>query len=298
VGLATSAKELVRNVKPLRSTYRRLWFFFHSRSRRRDAWRVAYNKLSGPPDRGAADPRWENPFAALRKKWTSVPTDFAEVQVPRLLELSDPELIHFWEKTRETALTGEHFSWRGWYHLLYEPLVRGARTVDFGSGLGMDGLSFASSAAHVTFVDVAVENLALLKRIAALKNLTNVQFVLLESFDSFRALGNGYDVILASGSLHHAPQKVIRREIQELASRLKIGGRWLQLAYPRARWKLDGQPPFSEWGRFTDGQGTPWAEWYDKDKLLAMFEPMKFEAVLAFDFHDKDFNWFDLVRRS
>lgn len=291
-------KQFFREIGPVRAAYRRLWFFFHSAARRRDPWRVVYNKLSGPPDRTAADARWDNPFATLRKKWTEVPTDFAPVQVPQLLNMNNEHLLQFWDSARESALRGEHFSWRGWYHALYEPLLSGARMIDFGSGLGMDGLSFASYAGHVTCVDVAPENLALLKRIATLKGVRNVEFVLLESFDSFNTLGDGYDVVLASGSLHHSPQRVIRREIQELATRLKIGGRWLQLSYPKARWIRDGQPPFSRWGTFTDVAGIPWAEWYDVPKLLRMFSPLRFDVLLGFNFHNDDFNWFDLVRRS
>jgi 2-polyprenyl-3-methyl-5-hydroxy-6-metoxy-1,4-benzoquinol methylase len=254
--------------------------------------------LAGSSENGEADPRWEDPFATLRKKWSEVPTDVERVRVPQLLEMGDQELLRFWEETRANAVAGEYFSRRGWYHLLYEPLFRGARIIDFGSGLGMDSLSFASYAAEVTCVDIVSQNLALLKRIAGLKGLHNVKFVYIEDFDSFNALSDSYDVILASGSLHNAPQSVTRREIQALAPRLKIGGRWLQLIYPKARWEREGRMPFSEWGTATDGQGTPWCEWYDLEKLMKMFEPLKFESVLAFDYHNDDFNWFDLVRRS
>jgi cyclopropane fatty-acyl-phospholipid synthase-like methyltransferase len=182
--------------------------------------------------------------------------------------------------------------------LLYEPLLRDARVIDFGSGLGMDGLTYAGYAAHVTCVDLASQNLALLKRIADLKGLKNVSFLYLENFDSLNALEGSYDVILASGSLHNAPQAVTRREIQLIAPKLKMGGRWLQLIYPKERWEREGKLPFAEWGNHTDGAGTPWCEWYDLEKLLRQFEPLKFEPVLAFNYHHNDFNWFDLVRRS
>jgi hypothetical protein len=39
-------------------------------------------------------------------------------------------------------------------------------------------------------------------------------------------------------------------------------GHRLQLAYPLARW-LMSPVPFSEFGLYTDGPGTPWAEWFD-----------------------------------
>jgi len=249
------------------------------------------------PDREATSPKWERPFETLREKWTEVPTDFVRVRVSQLLQLEDRELLRVWEQMREAALTGEQFGRRGWYHMLYEPLLRGARLIDLGSGLGMDGLSFAAGAESVTFVDVASENLALLKRIAGLKRLNNVSFILVEHFESLRSLGSVYDVILASGSLHNAPQHVIKREVAELAPRLKIGGRWLQLAYPKERWERDGRPAFSKWGEYTDGKA-PWVEWYDLPKLLSMFEPLRFEPLMAFTYRDYEFNWFDLVRRT
>jgi len=68
----------------------------------------------------------------------------------------------------------------------------------------------------------------------------------------------------------------------------------LQLAYPKSRWIRDGSPSFDKWGPMVDGPGTPWEEWYDVPKLLSMFEPAKFDVVLYQEFHNSDFNWFDL----
>ena len=70
------------------------------------------------------------------------------------------------------------------------------------------------------------------------------------------------------GSLHNAPESVMKPELQELVRHLKAGGRWLQLAYPVARWEREGSPPFDVWGQMTDGLGTPWCEPYDVPKLL------------------------------
>src|SRR6266478_4959515 len=135
---------------------------------------------------------------------------------------------------------------------------------------------------------------------AALRNFetSGCGFVPFEDLSSLRPLDADYDVIMAMGSLHHAPAKVMKPEYQELLRHLKIGGRWLQLAYPRSRWIREGRSPFSKWGEMTDGAGTPWCEWYDLPKLLSMFEPAKFEVVLYQEFHNSDFNWFDLVYRG
>lgn len=39
-------------------------------------------------------------------------------------------------------------------------------------------------------------------------------------------------------------------------------------------------------------------EWKDLPKLERLLQPVTFEVILAVDFHNADFNWFDLVRRA
>ena len=78
---------------------------------------------------------------------------------------------------------------------------------------------------------------------------------------------------------------------------LPVGGRWIELAYPKARWEREGKMPFEQWGERTDG-GAPWMEWYDLDKVKAMLSPAQFDVVLYSNFFNDDFNWFDLLRRS
>jgi hypothetical protein len=79
---------------------------------------------------------------------------------------------------------------------------------------------------------------------------------------------------------------------------LKLGGRCLQLAYPQARWRRDGEPPLSRWGGITDGMGSPWAEWYDLEKTHRLLDPASFETVFHCEWHDAEFNWFDLKLMS
>ena len=62
----------------------------------------------------------------------------------------------------------------------------------------------------------------------------------------------------------------------------------------RLRSVREGRMPFDRWGEKTDG-GAPWMEWKDLDKLLRLLAPRQFEVVLALEFHNSDFNWFDLL---
>lgn len=250
---------------------------------------------AGVPSDGKAS-SWENPYETLRKRWDAVPTTTAVFEsTTELITLSDDVLLAEWERARRDITTGLEFAHRGWYHRLYADGMRGKKIMDVGSGFGVDSVTFAQHGAKLTFVDLVESNLKVLERLCKIMNLREVQFQLLKNVDSLQPLDLDYDFIMAMGSLHHAPERVLRPEYKALLGHLKVGGRWLQLAYPKTRWIRDGRPRFSYWGQVTDGPGTPWAEWFDLSKLLSMFGPAKFEVVLCEEFHDSDFIWFDLL---
>jgi SAM-dependent methyltransferase len=240
---------------------------------------------------------WQQPFETLRKKWHEVPAGHNRLSTTQLLGFSDRELLKLWQRLRLEATTGDAVPVRGWYHLLYKDVLRGKRVMDVGSGLGIDGITFAEHGAHVTFVDIVKSNLAVLQRLCRLLNLKNVAFCYMENVDSLACLPLDYDVIWCQGSLINAPFDIIRAEAQELLRHLPVGGRWIELAYPKVRWEREGEMPFEQWGQKTDGDA-PWMEWYDLEKISAMLSPASFEVVLYFNFHNDDFNWFDLVRRA
>lgn len=242
---------------------------------------------------------WQEPFDTLRNKWVEVPTtQSGRKSTIDLLRFSDEELLTEWTASREDITTGSEFAHRGWYHSLYAESMRGRKLLDVGSGFAIDSITFAQHDAMVSFVDIARSNLDVVQRLCGLLGLENTSFTLLEDIGSLHDLDRDYDFIMAMGSLHHAPVGIIKPEVQELVKHLKVGGRWLQLAYPRTRWIRDGKPPFDRWGDMTDGHGTPWAEWYDLPKLLRLMEPARFDVVLCQEFHNNDFIWFDLLYRG
>ena len=115
--------------------------------------------------------------------------------------------------------------------------------------------------------------------------------------ESLSKLDTNYDVIWCQGSLINAPLDLVREEAQTLLKHLKIGGRWIELAYPKERWEKEGKMSFETWGEKTDG-GAPWIEWYDLEKVTSILRPAWFDTILYFNFHNHDFNWFDLIKRS
>lgn len=245
------------------------------------------------------NPRDRESLEALRNKWQTVPAAAdGRVSTADLASMTDAQLIRYWQQQVLISTTGENYSVRGWYHDLYKDVLRGKRVLDVGAGMGIDGLTFAQHGAEMMLLDIVPSNVANTKRLSRLLGLSNCQSFLMEDIDSLKALPRDFDVIWCQGSLINAPFEFIRAEAQALLEHLRVGGRWIELAYPKQRWEREGRLPFEKWGEKTDGEGTPWVEWYDLEKLRAALAPAEFDVVLAFDFHNDDFNWFDLVRRA
>jgi precorrin-6B methylase 2 len=254
---------------------------------------------TGSSDNHLISPVWrENAFAVLAEKWHEVPVTHQDRSSTRaMLELGDEELLAVW--SRRAAATGgpKGLGVGDWEYYVYRELFKGSNVIEVGPGLGVLGVSFLEYCAHMTFIDVVESNLKLIERICRLKNLDNVKFLHLTSIEDLARLEGEYDAVFAHGSLHHAPAEVIKDEFTALASRLKVGGRFIMLAYPKLRWEREGCPAFSEWGKSTDGEATPWAEWYDLPKLLEQLAPHRFHVLMTFDnIANSDMNWFDLVK--
>jgi hypothetical protein len=94
------------------------------------------------------------------------------------------------------------------------------------------------------------------------------------------------------------PFALAKQECANILPHLKIGGRWIELCYPPERWIKEGCLPFEEWGKRTDGERTPWMEWYNLAKLQRRLAPAQFRALLDFNFGNEAFNWMDMVREG
>ncbi len=237
-------------------------------------------------------------FDLQRRKWAEVPaTEMERINSADLLKLNDDDLLARWEHFRSDSVTGQAFRSRGWYDLIYRDVFRGKKILDVGSGLAITSLPFAENGAEVTFLDLVQTNLDVVRRLCRLKGIENARFCYMDDLGSLAQLPADYDVIYCCGSMINAPLDMTRLEAQELLKHLKVGGRWIELAYPKSRWEREGYMPFDLWGEKTDG-GAPWMEWHDLDKVKGYLAPARFEVVLELEFHNGDFNWFDLLRRS
>ena len=255
--------------------------------------------MAGEPSDGKGA-SWQSPYETLRKKWVEVP-DYVDrcpedYPIDRAFgrctarRMGDGSKGHHDRSSNLRTVVGITHSMR---------TACAARKSWMSAAASVSTASPSrSTAQNLTFVDLVETNLKVLERLCKIMGLKDVQFVHLKDLDSLKPLDTDYDVIMAMGSMHHAPMDILKPEYQELLRHLKVGGRWLQLAYPKSRWIRDGRPRFAHWGVVTDGEGTPWAEWLDLEKLLGMLAPAKFDVVLYQEFHNHDFNWFDLLYRG
>lgn len=245
----------------------------------------------------SSDPTLKKSFDVLRMKWGEVPGGEQDrVKTSDLLRLSDAQALEAWRRGFIDSSTAGAFSVRGWYQQIYKDVFRGKKVLDVGCGMAPDTIFYAANGARVWFADIIADNVAYVRRICQLKEL-EANFVCIDDLTSLADLPNDFDAIYCCGSLINAPFSVTQLEVQALIRHLPIGGRWVELAYPKIRWEREGAMPFTEWGAKTDG-GAPWMEWKDLPKLQQLLEPASFEVILALEFHNSDFNWFDLVRRS
>lgn len=245
-----------------------------------------------PPIDETIPSEWEDPIAVLRRKWGEVPAGDRRQFSEGLLKLDDADLLAEWERARNHDTLGPEFGNRGWYHEAYRSFMPGKRVLDIGCGMALSTLSFAEMGAHLTFVDIVPQNVELVRRLCRIKGIS-AEFLAIDRFEDLDQLPT-FDVVAAIGSLINAPLAVTRAEISRLKMHLRPGGRWLHFAYPKTRWVQEGRMPFSQWGEKTDGPGTPWMEYHDRERVFWLFSPSRIRIIFECEWYNHCFNWFDI----
>lgn len=183
---------------------------------------------------------------------------------------------------------------------LYD-LYKDKKVLDIGSGFGISSIQFALKGADITFLDLVQTNLDVLKKICNYKNI-EAKYFLMDSLDKLEELEDeSYDYFFACGSLMHAPFDFMKKEMSILTKKLKKNGVIHTLSYPKERWIKNGKPSFERWGKITDGERTPYAEWYDGEKFLDLLGRDKYQLIKEYNFGKENrkvhpFNWIELKK--
>jgi SAM-dependent methyltransferase len=253
---------------------------------------MSLSETPGPQNPGPASPGFDALVPTMAEKWREVPG--GNEQHPRrfsdtFAQVTDATFLAEWERQYQAAV-----DMRAWYWRFYGQTFKGARILELGSGLGFDAVHFTSLGARVTCCDIAPSNLDAIRRVATARRL-GIDTFQIESVKSFERLASDYDLVWCNGSIHHMPFAAAREECLAVLPHVKTGGRWIELAYPRERWVREGSLPFDKWGQLTDGERTPWVEWYDMEKLKQRLFPWRLKAALEHRHHSDQYIWLDVI---
>lgn len=231
-------------------------------------------------------------LSANQVKWLTLPAGESRRHVQELIRLNDSDLrseyekfVPFWEKER------------GWEYERYTPFFAGRDVIEIGSGMGYDGITYSERAASWTFCDIIRDNLSLVKRMCNLYGRTNVEFRHLDNLESY-VFPQKYSGLYAHGVLHHVPFAIAQQEVANLNKYLTSGARVVLLMYPYERWEMSGKPDFDKFGTMTDGEGTPWAEYYDEVKIQKLFgSEYALVKTIKWGYQNSEFVNFELVKK-
>jgi len=231
----------------------------------------------------------------VRQKWRELPTTRqGRIYSTDMLNWPDDRLLAHWEECRKQTCTPEV---RRWYQNLYKDTFTDCDIADIGPGIGIDGIYFAQHGARVTFVDIVEDNLKLLERICRLKGI-NAEYYYIDDFFNYH-FEHEFDVFMFIGSMHNAPFEFSQRQAEAMTPFLRVGGKIVMLAYPKERYLKLGARNFADFGKMTDGERTPWCEWYDDEKIKALFGPgFCLNWSRNFGKDGIEFNWFDLTKKE
>jgi len=223
-------------------------------------------------------------------RWSTLPfgKDVGHVKSSEALEWTDQELSRKWNMANLRGWANAK-----WYLLHYADKFRGQDVLDIGPGIGLDGIYLAQHGARMVFADIAPDNLKLLERICELKKV-RAAFIVLEG-PYAPDFGIVFDAIMSIGMIHHSPFEMMKSEMASFTYYLKPGGTMAGMVYPKERWEAHGRPSFEEFAIKTDWAGTPWAEWYDREKILRLFGD-NFRLNWWQNFNHDKFAWFDLTK--
>ena len=171
--------------------------------------------------------------------------------------------------------------------------------MDFGCGLGQDGLHFARALGlRVTFADIVPSNAALTARFA---NIWNVDTRAVEISDNPETFDftETFDVVYSCGVLHHSP--VAKAIVRNLARFLNPNGLFVVMLYTASHFARTGAATLDEYAVKSEAPApievtNPYSDFYDVPKAVSLFEG--FDLLDHWAGYKELFGWYVFGRRA
>eukprot|EP00854_Cymbomonas_tetramitiformis_P006687 gene6687-8004_t len=199
---------------------------------------------------------------------------------PDLLQLEAGVFAHVFTAHQQAAQQSS-----SWPRVFYAQGFRGKKVLAVGAGLqNFEAILFAQQGAAVTVIDRDVHNLRAMERLRVASDVPPSSLALVHCVEhvSLLQLPSDFDAVLALDSMTRAPGELMRAEYTALASRLKVGGRWLQLAPSKERYLKEKQPRLKRFGaaeKKSAANETYWYDWLDIKKLRHLLQPSNFDVL-------------------
>ena len=163
--------------------------------------------------------------------------------------------------------------------------------LDFGCGIGQDGVYFAKTCGvAVDFADIVESNVILTKRYNRIWNIS-ANSIFIDVDPQEFCFPKEYDLILANGVLHHTPKA--KEIIQNLHRFLKSNGLFICMLYTPKHFKATGARNIKEYAILSEGFApiqNPYSDFYDLAKAKELFGG--FELLETFTTHQGKFGWY------
>ena len=177
-------------------------------------------------------------FAQRQKQWSSPPVDdIGYIPAADLLAMDDQQFGAVIQK----AVTNRYTGWRNhkenWTNLLTQwDRTRGKRILDYGCGIGLEGLILARKNT-VFCADISEGNLAVAERAFVLNGHdAPALFPIREKPPFIEEPPGELDIILCLGVLHHIPDPA--PVVEAMHGWLKPGGELRLMVYSDEAWRI------------------------------------------------------------
>lgn len=208
-------------------------------------------------------------------QWSHPPVDdVAYMSALDLLAMEDKEFLDILMEMRRVRFGG----WRNhgglWMEKLKLRTTERQDVMDFGCGVGVEVLEYATGMNRVVAADIAQQNVDVAARLCDLFGLDVEKRLVTDRYPFVEGEKESLDVFHCNGVLHHIrwPQEIVRRAWELL----RPGGELRLMVYSDRGWRqavgddppsyTEGHPEFEKFVRHFDAVGD-YADWYDREKI-------------------------------